>query len=69
MDEFQYLGKANSAFPSILMNVWDQRLKNTNVMLILSGSLISMMTAQMLSYDSPALWQANSPDAFKADSV
>lgn len=47
MDEFQYLGKANSAFSSILMNVWDQRLKNTNVMLILSGSLISMMTAQM----------------------
>lgn len=53
IDEFQYLGKANPAFPSILMNIWDQKLKNTNVMLILSGSLISMMTAQVLSYDSP----------------
>lgn len=53
IDEFQYLGKANPAFPSILMNVWDQKLKNINVMLLLSGSLISMMTAQVLNYDSP----------------
>ena len=53
MDEFQYIGKANPAFPSILMNIWEQTLKDKNIMLILSGSLISMMTAQVLSYDSP----------------
>lgn len=53
MDEFQYIGKANPAFPSILMNIWEQKLKDKNIMLILSGSLISMMTAQVLSYDSP----------------
>ena len=53
IDEFQYIGKANPAFPSILMNIWEQKLKDKNIMLILSGSLISMMTAQVLSYDSP----------------
>lgn len=53
LDEFQYIGKANPAFPSILMNVWEQKLKDKNIMLILCGSLISMMMAQVLSYDSP----------------
>lgn len=52
IDEFQYLGKANPAFPSILMGIWE-KLKEKNVMLILSGSLIHMMTTQVLSYDSP----------------
>lgn len=53
MDEFQYLGKANSAFPSILMSIWDTKLKDKNIMLVLCGSLIQMMTSQVLSYDSP----------------
>ena len=53
MDEFQYLGKANSAFPSILMKIWDEKLKDKNIMLILCGSLINMMTSQVLNYDSP----------------
>ena len=53
LDEFQYLGKANPAFPSILMSIWDEKLKDKNIMLILCGSLINMMTSQVLSYDSP----------------
>lgn len=53
LDEFQYLGKANPAFPSILMSIWDEKLKNKNIMLVLCGSLINMMTTQVLSYDSP----------------
>ena len=53
MDEFQYLGKANPAFPSILMKIWDEKLKEQNIMLILCGSLIHMMTSQVLNYDSP----------------
>ena len=53
MDEFQYLGKANPAFPSILMKIWDEKLKDKNIMLILCGSLINMMTSQVLNYDSP----------------
>ena len=53
LDEFQFLGKANEAFPSILMKIWDKKLKNTNIMLILCGSLIRMMNSQVLSYNSP----------------
>lgn len=53
MDEFPYLVKTNPAFPSILQNAWDEILKDNNVMLILSGSLIGMMQKHALSYDSP----------------
>lgn len=53
IDEFPYLVKTNSAFPSVLQNAWDEILKDNNVMLILSGSLIGMMKKHALSYDSP----------------
>lgn len=53
IDEFPYLVKTNPAFPSILQNAWDEILKDQNVMLILSGSLISMMQKHALSYESP----------------
>lgn len=53
IDEFPYLVKTNPAFPSILQNAWDEFLKDSNVMLILSGSLIGMMQKHALSYDSP----------------
>lgn len=53
IDEFPYLVKINPAFPSILQNAWDEILKDNNVMLILSGSLIGMMQKHALSYDSP----------------
>lgn len=53
LDEFQYLGKSNSAFPSIFQRIWEEILKNKSVMVILCGSLISMMESQTLSYNSP----------------
>ncbi len=53
IDEFQYLGKANKAFPSILQKAWDEMLSSANLMLIVCGSLINMMTTQVLNYDSP----------------
>lgn len=53
IDEFPYLVKSNPAFPSILQNAWDEVLKDSNVMLILCGSLIGMMQKHALSYDSP----------------
>ncbi len=53
IDEFPYLIKTNPAFPSVLQNAWDEILKDSNVMLILSGSLIGMMQKHALSYDSP----------------
>ena len=53
IDEFQYLGKSNPAFPSIFQKIWDTVLKNENIMVILCGSLISMMESQTLNYASP----------------
>ncbi|MDE6846833.1 MAG: ATP-binding protein [Lachnospiraceae bacterium] len=53
IDEFQYLGKANRAFPSVFQRIWDTILKDRNVMVILCGSLISMMESQTLAYSSP----------------
>lgn len=53
IDEFPYLVKVNDSFPSILQNAWDEILKDSNVMLILCGSLISMMKKHALSYEGP----------------
>ena len=53
LDEFPYMVKTNPAFPSILQNIWDEFLQDSNIMLILSGSLIGMMKKHALSYDSP----------------
>ena len=53
LDEFQYLGKANPAFPSIFQRIWEEILKDRSVMVILCGSLISMMESQTLAYSSP----------------
>ena len=53
IDEFQYLGKSNSAIPSIFQKIWDEYLKDNNIMLILCGSFINMMETQTLSYNSP----------------
>ena len=53
IDEFQYIGKSNPAFPSVFQRIWEEQLKNRSVMLILCGSLISMMESQTLAYNSP----------------
>ena len=53
LDEFQYLGKANPAFPSVFQKIWDELLKKENIMVILCGSLIHMMEEQTLNYGSP----------------
>ncbi len=53
IDEFQYIGKTNKAFPSILQKIWDKILKKENIFLIISGSILSMMYSQVLEYKSP----------------
>lgn len=53
MDELQYIGKSNSAFPSIMQKIWEPLLKDANIMLILCGSLVSLMRSQTLDYSSP----------------
>lgn len=53
IDEFQYIGKSNPAFPSVFQRIWEENLKHKPVMVILCGSLISMMESQTLAYNSP----------------
>ena len=53
IDEFQYIGRSNPAFPSIFQRIWEEQFKNRSVMVILCGSLISMMESQTLAYNSP----------------
>lgn len=53
LDEFTYLISGNKVIPSILQKVWDERLKNTQVMLILCGSYIGMMETEIMGYQAP----------------
>jgi AAA+ ATPase superfamily predicted ATPase len=53
IDEFQYIGKSSPAFPSVFQRIWDLILQRQNVMVVLCGSLISLMESQTLSYGSP----------------
>lgn len=53
IDEFQYIGKNNPAFLSVFQRIWDTLLSQSNIMVILCGSLVSMMMSQTLRYDSP----------------
>lgn len=53
IDEFQYLVNGNPAYPSIFQKAWDEILKENQITVILCGSLISMMTTQVLSHSSP----------------
>jgi len=53
LDEFPYLVSAHPPLASILQRVWDQTLKNSQVMLILCGSYIGMMEETVLGYQAP----------------
>ena len=54
IDEYPYLVENNPAISSNFQKYWDKRLqKNSNVMLILNGSAISMMEKETLEYRSP----------------
>ena len=53
IDEFQYIGKNNPAFLSVFQRIWDTLLSQSNIMVVLCGSLVSMMMSQTLRYDSP----------------
>lgn len=53
IDEFQYIGKSNLSFMSIMQKAWDTVLKDANIMLIICGSIIVSMKRQALDYDSP----------------
>jgi hypothetical protein len=52
LDEFPYLIKNDRSLPSILQDYWDNKLKDSNIILIVLGSSISMME-KLISYKAP----------------
>lgn len=53
LDEFPYLVTAHPPIATLLQRVWDQTLKNSQIMLILCGSYIGMMEDTVLGYHAP----------------
>ena len=53
LDEFPYMVTAYPPLASILQRIWDQILKNSQIMLILCGSYIGMMEETVLGYQAP----------------
>lgn len=58
IDEFSYMVNGNNAIPSILQSLWDERLKNENVMIILCGSAMSFMEKEILAEKNPLYGRA-----------
>ena len=52
MDEFQNIGQKDPTFPAVIQYIWDTVLKGAHVMLVISGSSIPQMSAQVLEYGS-----------------
>ncbi|GAJ06134.1 unnamed protein product, partial [marine sediment metagenome] len=53
IDEFPYLCISNTALPSILQKIWDEKGKESNIFLILCGSYMSFMEKEVLGSKSP----------------
>jgi len=53
IDEFPYLVREDPSLPSIIQEYWDTRLKDSGIVLILSGSSISMMEEYTMQHSSP----------------
>lgn len=58
IDEFPYMCKGNESIPSILQNLWDELLKDENVMLILCGSAMSFIEKELLAEKNPLYGRA-----------
>jgi len=53
IDEFPYLVKEDPSLLSIIQEYWDTRMKDSSIVLILSGSSISMMEQYTMQQGSP----------------
>jgi len=58
IDEFPYMCKGNASIPSVLQNLWDEVLKNENVMIILCGSSMSFIEKELLAEKNPLYGRA-----------
>jgi len=58
IDEFPYMAKNNKEIPSILQNLWDEKLKDENVMIVLCGSSMSFIENELLAEKNPLYGRA-----------
>lgn len=58
IDEFPYMCKNNASIPSILQNLWDEVLKDENVMIVLCGSAMSFIEKELLAEKNPLYGRA-----------
>jgi hypothetical protein len=53
LDEFPYLVESDPELPTLLQRAWDLRLQHTQVFLVLSGSIQSVIQQQVLAPTAP----------------
>ena len=58
IDEFPYMCKGNTSIPSILQTLWDEYLKDENVMIVLCGSAMSFIEKELLAEKNPLYGRA-----------
>ena len=58
IDEFPYMCKNNASIPSILQNLWDDVLKDENIMIVLCGSAMSFIEKELLAQKNPLYGRA-----------
>lgn len=58
LDEFTYVMQADSEVPSLIQKAWDHHLKDSQVFLILMGSLAGIIQRAALDYQSPLYGRA-----------
>ena len=58
IDEFPYMCRSNPSIPSIMQALWDESLKDQDVMIILCGSAMSFIENSILSEKNPLYGRA-----------
>ena len=66
IDEFPYMCRGNKSIPSILQNLWDAELRDSNVMIILCGSAMSFIEKELLAEKNPLYGRATGIYKMKA---
>ncbi|MCR5150895.1 MAG: ATP-binding protein [Clostridiales bacterium] len=58
IDEFPYMCRGDKSIPSVIQNLWDSKLRNANIMFIISGSSISFIEDELLGVKNPLYGRA-----------
>ena len=59
IDEYQYLCQVQPAFSSFIQKWWDEHWNDQNIMIVLCGSVTSMMFRETLAQSSPLYGRAS----------